>query len=131
MPNEHPNLYRGRHYSVVRRGCATTARGRENEAEKSKPHPDIFEVALKKLEDPVPKSCVVIGDTPYDVTAAKKAHLRTVGLLSGGFPESALREAGAVAIYADAQALLEAYQRSGDSALDAAPTYRGVGSAAP
>lgn len=78
-----------------------------DDAERSKPHPDIFEAALERLALP-PGRAVVVGDTPYDAEAAGKAGLRTIGLLCGGFPEADLRRAGAMAIYRDPAALLEA-----------------------
>ncbi len=83
-----------------------------DDAERSKPHPDIFEAALAGLKDVRPAEAVVVGDTPYDVEAAKKAGIRTVALLSGGFKEESLREAGAVAVYRDAADLLENYDES-------------------
>ena len=83
-----------------------------DDAEKSKPHPDIFEAALEKLEDVRPSDAVVVGDTPYDAEAAGKAGLQTIGLLSGGFPEEDLRAAGCARIYRDAADLLAAYDTS-------------------
>ena len=83
-----------------------------DDAERSKPHPDIFEAALAGLKGVRPDEAVVVGDTPYDVVAAAKAGMRTVGLLSGGFTEEALREAGAVEIYKDVADLLEHYDES-------------------
>jgi len=83
-----------------------------DDAEKSKPHPDIFEAALGRLEDVKPSEAVVVGDTPYDAEAAGKAGLKTVGLLCGGFPEDDLRAAGCVRIYRDAAHLLADYDSS-------------------
>jgi HAD superfamily hydrolase (TIGR01549 family) len=83
-----------------------------DDAEKSKPHPDIFEAALELLGRPDPPRVVVVGDTPYDAEAAVKASLRTIGLLSGGFPEEDLRAAGCVEIYRDAADLLARYDAS-------------------
>ena len=83
-----------------------------DDAEKSKPHPDIFEAALERLGDTRPEEAVVVGDTPYDAEAAGKAGLRTVGLLSGGFPEEDLRAAGCVQVYRDAADLLANYEAS-------------------
>jgi HAD superfamily hydrolase (TIGR01549 family) len=83
-----------------------------DDAEKSKPHPDIFEAALAQLGDVSPSEAVVVGDTPYDAEAAGKAGLVTVGLLCGGFPEEDLRAAGCVRIYADAADLLAHYDDS-------------------
>ena len=83
-----------------------------DDAEKSKPHPDIFEAALEKLGKISPKKCLVLGDTPYDAEAADKAGIKTVGMLCGGFPEAALKKAGAVAIYQDPEDLLRRYEDS-------------------
>jgi HAD superfamily hydrolase (TIGR01509 family) len=83
-----------------------------DDAERSKPHPDIFQAALAGLRGVSPAEALVVGDTPYDVQAAAKAGMRTVGLLSGGFEEEALREAGAVAVYGDVSDLLENYEES-------------------
>jgi HAD superfamily hydrolase (TIGR01509 family) len=83
-----------------------------DDAEKSKPHPDIFEATLEKADDPDPADAIVVGDTPYDAQAAARAGLRTVGVLCGGFPEADLRNAGCVAIYRDPADLLENYERS-------------------
>jgi HAD superfamily hydrolase (TIGR01509 family) len=81
------------------------------DAEKSKPHPDIFSAALERLGLPATQ-VVAVGDTQYDAEAAAKAGMGTVGLLCGGFPEAVLREAGCLAIYRDPAALLAAYASS-------------------
>jgi phosphoglycolate phosphatase-like HAD superfamily hydrolase len=59
------------------------------DAEQSKPAPDVFQVALKKLGLAGPDA-VAIGDTPYDAEAAGKARIPTIGLLCGGFSEADL-----------------------------------------
>ncbi len=74
----------------------------------SKPCPDVFEVALEKLEVE-PDKAIVIGDTPYDAIAARRAGLRTVCVLCGGFPEDDLRGAGCIGIYRDPADLLDHY----------------------
>jgi phosphoglycolate phosphatase-like HAD superfamily hydrolase len=80
-----------------------------DDAEKSKPHADMFEVVLKKLKGIVPQRVLAIGDTPYDVEAAAKVNIRTIGLLGGGFPADELIEAGAVAIFRGPSELLFRY----------------------
>jgi HAD superfamily hydrolase (TIGR01549 family) len=82
------------------------------DAERSKPHPDIFEAALDRLGKVRREEIVVVGDSPHDAEAASKAGLRTVGVLCGGFSELALREAGCIAIYADPADLLRRYEDS-------------------
>jgi HAD superfamily hydrolase (TIGR01509 family) len=83
-----------------------------DDAEQSKPHPDIFEATMKKLGLSDTSVAVVIGDTPHDAEAAGKAWLRTLGVLCGGFPEADLRAAGCLAIYRDPADLLERYEES-------------------
>ena len=85
----------------------TTVETTSDDAEKSKPHPDIFLAALDRLKLSA-DIVVVVGDTPYDVEAAKKAGMRTTGLLCGGFSEESLRDAGAVDVYQDPEHLLDA-----------------------
>ncbi len=79
------------------------------DAERSKPDPDIFHAALDKLSGIKAAEILVIGDTPHDAAAAKKAGLRTIGVLCGGVDEAVLRDAGCVAIYRDPSDLLRAY----------------------
>ncbi|MHC5536750.1 HAD family hydrolase [Singulisphaera rosea] len=83
-----------------------------DDADKSKPHPDIFEVTLQRLGAMPPADVIAIGDTPYDVEAASKAGIRTIGVLCGGFPEHDLQGAGCIAIYRDPAALLAGYPES-------------------
>ena len=78
----------------------------KDDASRSKPHPDIFAVALQRLGPGLDRERVfVVGDSPWDAIAAKRCGLRTIGVLCGGFPEQDLREAGCVAIYRDPQDL--------------------------
>jgi HAD superfamily hydrolase (TIGR01549 family) len=63
----------------------------------SKPAPDIFEVVLRKLSI-AGADAVAVGDTPYDAIAARKAGIATIGVLSGGFTEASLRQAGCIEI---------------------------------
>lgn len=83
------------------------------DAERSKPHPDIFEAALDRLRKKVNREeAIVVGDSPHDAEAAKRAHLRTVGVLCGGFPETELWAAGCIAIYQGPEDLLRRYETS-------------------
>jgi HAD superfamily hydrolase (TIGR01549 family) len=87
-----------------------------DDADRSKPYPDIFQAALARLKDVAPENAVVIGDTPYDAQAASKANLKTIGLLCGGWSTEELRRAGCVAIYLDAEDLLLHYDSQFGSA---------------
>lgn len=82
-----------------------------DDVERSKPNPDIFQAALNGLKL-LPHEAVVIGDTPYDAEAARKAELRMIGVLSGGFPEADLRSAGADEVYSGLTAILQTYEHT-------------------
>jgi HAD superfamily hydrolase (TIGR01549 family) len=83
-----------------------------DDAERSKPYPDIFEAALAKLGNPPAAEVIVVGDTPYDAEAAGKIGLPVIGMLCGGFPEAELRRAGCITIYQDPADLLQHYEAS-------------------
>ncbi len=83
-----------------------------DDAESSKPNPDILLAALKHLGGMPPDQAIVIGDTPYDAEAAGKAGLRTIGLLCGGWSEADLKKAGCIAAYKDPADLLAQYDAS-------------------
>ena len=69
------------------------------DVEETKPAPDLLQVALKKIGEPADAPSVVVGDSVYDVEAAKKAGMPAIVVRSGGFGDDELRNAGAVAIY--------------------------------
>ena len=81
-----------------------------------KPHPDVFELALEKLQLH-PTETLVVEDSPTGVTAAKKAGLRVVGFLGAAHifdgHESRLLECGADYIAADAKALAVLFENFG------------------
>ncbi len=80
-----------------------------DEADRSKPDPDIVHAALRKAGCR-PGAAIMLGDTPYDVDAAGKAGVRLVAVRSGGWPDEKLR--GAVAIYDSPESLLAQYEQS-------------------
>jgi phosphoglycolate phosphatase-like HAD superfamily hydrolase len=83
------------------------------DASKSKPHPDIFEAALDKLGGNVDRSnVVVVGDSPHDAEGARKAGLRVIGVLCGGFSEQDLRAAGCEAVYSGPEELLQRFEET-------------------
>ena len=79
-----------------------------DDAERSKPDPDIVHAALKGLSEP--SHAIMLGDTPYDVAAATAAGIGIVALRCGGWTSSAL--AGAVAVYDSPADLLAHYDAS-------------------
>ena len=70
-----------------------------DDVEQTKPAPDLLQVALKKLGEPVDAPSVVIGDSVYDVEAAKSAGMPAIVVRSGGFGDDELRDAGALGIH--------------------------------
>jgi len=84
----------------------------KDDVDHSKPCPDIFEAALTRVAPLGPEAVLVIGDSIWDVKAAGRAGLRAIGFRSGGFPDSALIEAGACALYDGPRDLLARYDES-------------------
>lgn len=80
-----------------------------DDAEESKPAPDIVEAALKKARATPDEACM-LGDTPYDVAAAGRAGVEIIGVECGGWPAESLR--GAVAVFRDPADLLTRYSES-------------------
>jgi HAD superfamily hydrolase (TIGR01509 family) len=83
-----------------------------DDVEHSKPCPDIFAAAMEKVSPLTAEQVLVVGDTPYDVRAAKKLGIRVIGFRSGGLPEENLTEAGADEIYDGPEHLLRSYEDS-------------------
>ncbi len=88
---------------------ATTSEG---DAQRTKPFPDVFLAALRKLGEPPRDEVAVVGDSPYDAEAAAQVPLLAVGVLCGGYAEQQLRDAGCAAVYRDPADLLEHYEQS-------------------
>jgi HAD superfamily hydrolase (TIGR01509 family) len=68
----------------------------KDDVEASKPEPDLVEAALAKAGT---RDAVMVGDTPWDVEAARRAGIETVCVVTGGFSEQELGDAGAVAVF--------------------------------
>jgi HAD superfamily hydrolase (TIGR01509 family) len=82
-----------------------------DDADRAKPHPDIFQATLDKL-GLKPSQALALGDTPYDAEAAGKAGVWTVGVTTGGWSEKELLNAGCVEVWRDIADLLENFDRS-------------------
>ena len=74
------------------------------DVEATKPQPDLVIAAMEKARD---LSAVMVGDTTWDVKAAEAAEVKTVAVLTGGFSEAELQEAGAAAVFDSLVALRE------------------------
>jgi HAD superfamily hydrolase (TIGR01509 family) len=71
----------------------------------AKPDPDLFLAAAARLAIPI-EDTVVVGDSIWDLLAARRARALSIGLLSGGYGEEELERAGAYRIYQDPADLL-------------------------
>jgi HAD superfamily hydrolase (TIGR01509 family) len=76
-----------------------------DQVRRAKPDPDLFLAAAERLEVSILES-VVVGDSVWDLLAARRARALGVGLLSGGFGQSELERAGAYRVYQDPADLL-------------------------
>jgi HAD superfamily hydrolase (TIGR01509 family) len=70
-----------------------------SDVEATKPQPDLVLAALEKAGHDGDEEALMIGDSVWDCEAAKRAGVRTIGVLTGGFSEQELKEAGAYAVH--------------------------------
>lgn len=75
------------------------------DVETAKPEPDVIQVAVERAGGDADRT-ILVGDTRWDVEAAARAGVRTIGVLSGGIDRATLEEAGAIAVYEDVADLL-------------------------
>jgi HAD superfamily hydrolase (TIGR01509 family) len=68
------------------------------DVEKTKPAPDIVQAALKRANTN-PDDAVMVGDSPWDAEAAARAGVETIAVMTGGFSEQELKDAGATVVY--------------------------------
>jgi len=73
------------------------------DVEKTKPEPDLIRAALEKVD--ADGEAMLIGDTVWDVEAAKRAGVETLAVLTGGFSEQELRDAGARDVFTSVEEL--------------------------
>ena len=84
---------------------STTPVVTRDQVKHAKPDPDLFLAAAERLKVPVEDS-VVVGDSVWDLLAARRARALSVGLLSGGYGQEELERAGAYRVYQDPADLL-------------------------
>ena len=75
------------------------------DVEATKPEPDLVKAAMEKAGN---DDAVMVGDTTWDCEAAKRAGIQTVAVLTGGFSEAELRDAGAVTVFHSIEELRKA-----------------------
>jgi HAD superfamily hydrolase (TIGR01509 family) len=76
-----------------------------DQVDHAKPDPDLFVAAAERLNVPIETS-IVVGDSVWDLLAARRAHALGVGLLSGGYGQDELERTGAYRVYDDPADLL-------------------------
>ena len=74
------------------------------DVERTKPDPDLVKAAIEKAGG---GDAVMVGDSTWDCLAAARAGIQTLAVLTGGFSEAELREAGAAAVFGSVQELRE------------------------
>jgi phosphoglycolate phosphatase-like HAD superfamily hydrolase len=72
----------------------------------AKPDPDLFLAAAERLQVAISNS-VVVGDSVWDLLAARRARALGIGFLSGGYGQDELERAGAYRVYQDPADLLQ------------------------
>ncbi len=79
---------------------------------RAKPEPDLF-LACQERIGVAPEECYVVGDATWDLLAARRARMFSIGVLSGGYGEDELTRAGAFRVYRDAEELAESLDELG------------------
>lgn len=79
---------------------------------RAKPAPDLFLNCQQRLGVPA-EDCFVVGDAVWDLLAARRARMLSIGLLSGGYGEDELIQTGAFRVYRDAAELLKSLDELG------------------
>ena len=81
----------------------------KDDVEASKPDPDLVRAALDKAGT---DDAVMVGDTPWDIEAARQCGLETIAVVTGGYSEDELRDAGAVAVFDSIEALRQSLEET-------------------
>ena len=82
------------------------------DVQRAKPEPDLF-LACQERIGVAPAECYVVGDATWDLLAARRARMFSIGVLSGGYGEDELTRAGAFRVYRDAAELAESLDELG------------------
>ena len=82
------------------------------DVQRAKPEPDLFLACAARL-GVSPEECYVVGDAVWDLLAARRARMLSIGLLSGGYGEDELIRAGALRVYRDTRELRESLDELG------------------
>jgi HAD superfamily hydrolase (TIGR01549 family) len=83
-----------------------------DDVRRAKPEPDLFLACARRLGAD-PTDCYVVGDAVWDILAARRARMLSIGVLTGGYSEDELTRAGAFRVYRDAGDLAAAIDELG------------------
>jgi phosphoglycolate phosphatase-like HAD superfamily hydrolase len=87
------------------------------EVQRAKPDPDLFLAAAERLNVPIART-MVVGDSVWDLLAARRAGCLGIGLLSGGYGKEELEQVGAYRVYQDPAELLTHLDEVGIRTMD-------------
>jgi HAD superfamily hydrolase (TIGR01509 family) len=87
------------------------------EVQRAKPDPDLFLAAAERLNVPIARA-MVVGDSVWDLLAARRAGCLGIGLLSGGYGKEELEQVGAYRVYQDPAELLTRLDEVGIRTMD-------------
>jgi HAD superfamily hydrolase (TIGR01509 family) len=87
------------------------------EVQRAKPDPDLFLAAAQQLNIPIARA-MVVGDSVWDLLAARRAGCLGIGLLSGGYGKEELEQVGAYRVYQDPADLLTHLDEVGIRTMD-------------
>jgi phosphoglycolate phosphatase-like HAD superfamily hydrolase len=87
------------------------------EVQRAKPDPDLFLAAAQRLNVPIARA-MVVGDSVWDLLAARRAGCLGIGVLSGGYGKEELEQVGAYRVYLDPADLLAHLDEVGIRIMD-------------
>lgn len=93
-----------RYIDLLRAEELLTAFTTSDDVEHTKPEPDLVDAALEKAGT---ENAVMVGDSTWDIEAASRAGLGTIAVLTGGFSEAELDDAGAIEVFESVAALAD------------------------
>jgi HAD superfamily hydrolase (TIGR01549 family) len=96
LASSSPHAYLDRYLDLLDARSLIAAATTSADVKSTKPAPDLIEVASERARA---RPLVMIGDSPWDIAAAERAQLPCVALLTGGYSERELLEAGATSVF--------------------------------
>jgi phosphoglycolate phosphatase-like HAD superfamily hydrolase len=101
-----------RSLEATRLGARNRCVVERGDVRRAKPEPDLFLTCAERIGVRA-EECFVVGDAVWDLLAARRARMLSVGLLSGGYGEDELTRAGALRVYRDTGELRESLDELG------------------